>query len=191
MGDSIEAIIAIVLFALFALTRDNKKKKKNAADKPQPPQSKPVQPKAPPKPVNESFENAFAALTELLETEESLPDPDKPSPVKTRQQTSIEAETAMKQRAAVIRERVAASMSGKSAQDEHGCIGGSMPNHNAEGETRAEHAVHEKNRAERLKAEAPAAAVENPYKPDLSDLRKAVVMAEILDKPVSLRKRRI
>lgn len=196
MGESVETIIALVFLAIFALVRDNKKKKKYAAAKSKEPQPKPAAPKAPPKPVNESFEKAMAALSDLLETEKALPDPDKPAPVKpapvkVRQQTSIEAETAMKKRDNLIRQRVHASVSGESVQDEHGCIGGSMPDHEAEGESRDEHAAHEKKRAERLKAESQTASRENPGKPSVSDLRKAVVMAEILDKPVSLRRRRI
>ena len=78
--------------------------------------------------------------------------------------------------------------SGESVTDENGCLGGSLGAHAEEGETHAEHAVHERSRTERLQAEG-AVRAEQLRKPGLAELRRAVVMAEILDKPVSMRRR--
>ena len=74
---------------------------------------------------------------------------------------------------------------GESAHDADGCIGGSLGVHEEEGESRTEHAQH-LARADRENESA---------KPLLrratrSDLRRAVVMKEILDSPVSMRHRR-
>ena len=78
--------------------------------------------------------------------------------------------------------------SGESMMDENGCIGGSLGAHAEEGETHAEHAAHERTRTEHLQAEG-AVSAGQLRKPGLADLRRAVVMAEILDKPVSMRHR--
>ena len=193
MEDLFEILVVAVIFIVTAIAKSNKNKKK-AADKPAQapaPVTEPAKPnRAIPKAPN--LESAFAALTELLE-DDDLPDPDRPAPapVKVREQTSIEVETAMKQRAKLIQTRIQESLSGESHVDDHGCIGGSMPDHEAEGEALAEHVMHEKNRAERLKAESNAVRAEDLRRPTAADLRKAVVMSEILNKPVSLRKGRI
>lgn len=197
MEDLFEVLVFVVIAIIAGVSKSNKNKKK-AADKPKSAQpTRPAQPVEPARPApkaltKQNLESAFAAFTELLE--DNLPNPDKPAPtppVKAREQTSIEAETASKKRAQLIQTRIQESLSGKSAVDEHGCIGGSMPEHTAEGETLAEHAQHEHNRTERLKAETAAIRAESLRKPELTELRKAVIMAEILDKPVSLRRRRI
>ena len=76
---------------------------------------------------------------------------------------------------------------GASFTDEQGCIGGSMHEHVEEGETHAEHAAHMKRAAAPApEAVQPAASLRGT---SASDLRRAVIMSEILDKPVSLRKR--
>ncbi len=74
---------------------------------------------------------------------------------------------------------------GESARDADGCIGGSLGAHKEEGESRAEHA-HHLARAER----EDKAAKPQSRRPTRSDLRRAVVMKEILDSPVSMRRRR-
>lgn len=74
---------------------------------------------------------------------------------------------------------------GESARDADGCIGGSLGAHEEEGESHAEHA-HHLARAER----EDEAAKPQSRRPTRSDLRRAVVMKEILDSPVSMRRRR-
>lgn len=73
---------------------------------------------------------------------------------------------------------------GESARDADGCIGGSLGAHEEEGESHAEHA-HHLARAER----EDEAAKPQSRRPTRSDLRRAVVMKEILDSPVSMRRR--
>ena len=70
--------------------------------------------------------------------------------------------------------------------DGAGCVGGSLPHDHAEGEAHEEHARHV------AAAEARERAEERPEERrfDAGQLRRAVVMAEVLDRPVSLRPRR-
>ena len=84
-----------------------------------------------------------------------------------------------------------AFVQGVSALDDEGCVGGSMEHIHTEGETHEEHRRHveilrQREREETLAAEAATELAEM----NLQKLRRAVVMAEILDKPVSLRRRR-
>lgn len=208
MEELLELLPTIAIIVFFVAKR-KKKLQKAAADKPaNTPQTavkpanvpqKAVKPAAPAQPAAKksglpaqiSFDEAFDALTELLE--DHLPNPDQPQAVKVREKTAIETETARKPQ--ITKSKTAAKpkakpASGDSLTDDHGCIGGSMPDHSAEGESIAEHTAHELKRAKALQEEA-AIRTESLRKPGLSELRKAVVMAEILDKPVSMRRRRI
>lgn len=80
--------------------------------------------------------------------------------------------------------------SGESAVDAEGCVGGSLGAHREEGERRAEHRLHERRREAALAAECAAsrraAAVRQA---NVDQLRQAVVMSEILDRPKALRRR--
>ena len=69
---------------------------------------------------------------------------------------------------------------GMSRTDADGCIGGSIESHEEEGESLAEHTAH-------LPA-IPAAPQPRSRRVGASDLRRAVVMSEILNRPVSLRR---
>lgn len=80
--------------------------------------------------------------------------------------------------------------SGESFTDKEGCVGGSLNVHTEEGESHSEHAEHMK----RMEANATARSAASEYAAALkhaqrADLRRAVIMSEILDKPVALRKR--
>ena len=80
---------------------------------------------------------------------------------------------------------------GPADHDEEGCVGGSMAHDRHEGESRAEHRRHMAavTRREREEVQAREAA-ESAGSVNVRRLREAVVMAEILDKPVALRGRR-
>ena len=81
-------------------------------------------------------------------------------------------------------------MTGPAMLDEEGCVGGSMAHTHEEGESRAEHKRHQEA-ARRQEAEenlAVQAAMEM-REMNLHRLRRAVVMAEILDRPKALRRR--
>lgn len=79
---------------------------------------------------------------------------------------------------------------GESVQDDQGCVGGSLVHHDEEGETRDEHASHlrEMARDERDREEArqTAAAIRQA---GMAQMRRAVILSEILDKPKALRRR--
>lgn len=195
MEDLFELLIVIAIGALGIISKSNKNKKKKAADKPAKavePIPEPAQPiTAARKDVNRrSIEAAVAAFTDLLESEAELPNPDKPAPKTVREPTAIETE--LKQTAPLKAKRKKKNpASGESPVDAHGCIGGSMPVHSAEGESLAEHAQHELERRQHLQQNAPVIAVESLRRPSQQELRRAIVMSEVLDKPVSLKGRRL
>lgn len=184
MEDLFEILAVVAIFVFTAIAKSNKNKQKKPADKPTPakvikaddaPESsiEPPKPAQPAKVITEAkklitqqnLENAIAAFSELLDLEEESPKPKKKA-------------------------KKAKPIAGESPVDEHGCIGGSMPIHQAEGESKHEHAAHEENRRRKLAEEA-VLRPETFRKPTAAELRKAVVMSEILDKPVALRRRQI
>ena len=79
---------------------------------------------------------------------------------------------------------------GGSLSDEEGCVGGSMAHEHTEGESHEEHRRHveELHRREAEETRATLAAQELAAM-NVQRMRRAVVMAEILDKPVALRRR--
>ena len=88
---------------------------------------------------------------------------------------------------ALVREPLAAGMS---RADAEGCLGGSLSGHSEEGESRAEHAEHlrKADAQERaiLRGEERALHMRTAAR---TELRRAVVWSEILDKPKALRRR--
>lgn len=88
---------------------------------------------------------------------------------------------------ALVREPLAAGMS---RADANGCLGGSLSGHPEEGETRAEHAEHLRkvDAQERaiLRGEERALHMRTAAR---TELRRAVVWSEILDRPKALRRR--
>ena len=79
---------------------------------------------------------------------------------------------------------------GMSRMDAEGCLGGSLSGHSEEGESRAEHAEHLRrvDAQERaiLRGEERALHMRKAAR---TELRRAVVWSEILDKPKALRRR--
>lgn len=88
---------------------------------------------------------------------------------------------------ALVREPLAAGMS---RADANGCLGGSLSDHPEEGESRAEHAEHlrKADAQERaiLRGEERALHMRTAAR---TELRRAVVWSEILDRPKALRRR--
>lgn len=80
---------------------------------------------------------------------------------------------------------------GASLMDDEGCVGGSMAHAHTEGETHAEHRRHVEalHRREAEETRAAQAAVDLAAM-NVQRMRQAVIMAEILDKPVALRTHR-
>lgn len=183
MEDLFDILIVVIVALIGVAAKSSKSKKAKPADKPKSaPKAQPPQPaKAVTQPSGvkiagkESIESAINAITELLENADSAL---APQPAAAHPQQPAKAKKKKK------------NASGESKTDEHGCIGGSIPHTASEGETLQEHAKHEKERQARL-SEENALRAESLRKPTAADLRKAVVMKEILDKPVALRGRRI
>ena len=189
-------LLFVIAAVVIGFSAKNNKGKKKASEKPA--QAQKPEPSAGDRKAasRRNVEAAVKAFAELIDEAESLSDSEEPAAVKAaagkavkKALTAIETEAKMKQRAKIVQARVQASLSGESPTDEHGCIGGSMPEHNAEGESREEHAEHEHERSRRL-AEETALSTEGFRKPTVQDLRRAVIMSEVLDKPVALRGRR-
>lgn len=83
----------------------------------------------------------------------------------------------------------ASPVQGVSAMDEEGCIGGSLPHSHEEGERRAEHAEHLYAAGRQSERALHAQAVSQELKDvNIEQLRRAVIMAEILDRPKALRR---
>lgn len=80
---------------------------------------------------------------------------------------------------------VPSATQGASAVDDEGCLGGSLPHGHEEGESREEHARHIAAMESRDKNEA-ALEIRGF---DARQLRRAVVISEILDRPKALRRR--
>lgn len=190
--------LVVIFIAAVAIASKSKKKKSSTPTKSAQAAEPIAEPAKPARPITDltkdisrqNIENAIAAFAELLETNADLPNPDKPAPKIVREPTAIETELT---KPAASKAKPAGKKpvkSGESPVDAHGCIGGSMPDHTAEGESIAEHAGHEQNRQQKLAEEAALNAA-SLRKPRAADLRRAVIMSEILDKPVSLRGRRI
>ena len=74
---------------------------------------------------------------------------------------------------------------GEGFDDEEGCLGGSMPHGHEEGESREEHSRHIAAMEAREKAEVAV----SPKGIDARQLRRAVVMSEVLGRPKALRRR--
>lgn len=76
-------------------------------------------------------------------------------------------------------------------EDDEGCVGGSMAHTQHEGESRAEHRQHlEKIQHQEQEETLAAQAALELAELNVHRLRRAVVMAEILDRPRALRARR-
>lgn len=76
---------------------------------------------------------------------------------------------------------------GLSATDDEGCVGGSLPHDHSEGESRAEHSAHIAAMRARDAEEAAMAEPRGLAELNPQDLRRAVVISEILGKPRALK----
>ena len=100
----------------------------------------------------------------------------------------LRAKPAAVQMKAPLQEAVS-SAQGMSALDEEGCVGGSLPHSHEEGERRAEHAEHlyaaDRQNERALNAHAASQELKDV---NIEQLRRAVIMAEILDRPKALKR---
>lgn len=178
-----DIILVVVVVIIGSIARSNKNKQKKGTQTARP--AEPLTSISDRRMINRrNIENAVQAFSELAESMDKAAIEEHPA-AQNLEQTSIEAETLADSNAV----QEASPMFGQSFTDEHGCIGGSMPEHTAEGETVQEHAEHERRRVERLQAESDSVAANRPRKPSPTELRKAIVMSEILARPVGLRRK--
>lgn len=180
MEDLFDILLVVIIAIIGGVAKSKQNKKKKSSDRPMPTQM--VEPiTEPARPITDerkmasrrNIENAVKAFSELLDAEG------------TPKQPAVEPAEAAPKPAKAKRKKK--PRSGESPVDDHGCIGGSMPVHQAEGESLAEHAQHERRSQEQQ--DAYALRVETLRRPSARELRKAIVMSEVLDKPVSLRRR--
>ena len=170
-------VLLIIIGVISSISKSNKKKKKAAeaqrkAEKPSSAQSKPDAAKIP---------YTREEWAEFLK-EEGVPE----AVVQPKPAAAKAAAPAPKKRRAKAVQSVAdapnAASTGPIAPD---------PRQGVEGETEAEHAAHRLRAArEEARIQIERAAEQVQTEVNLQTLRSAVVMKEILDKPVSLRPRR-
>lgn len=200
--DSILGLIVIVfVFVVGIIDKNSKQKKKNASTKPErpmPTKSAELKRQASAA-VKAGSAKALKALTEEARAvrAESTPAqptvrvnvPQKNAPAEKPPEKLSLIEAFMKGNSLEGQSHDSMSM-GESVTDENGCIGGSIGEHTEEGESLAEHAEHIAVRDAALAAEhsiaQDAAALRRANR---QELRRAIVLAEILDKPVALRRR--
>lgn len=170
-----EIILVILMIVLALVSSGSKARKQRAANGQTPPQAAKAASPAKARQAAEA-EEALAKAKERARRkieaakQQSKRQPDVPAPPKP----------------APAQPTVSVSREGMSAFDDEGCLGGSMPHGHAEGESRAEHGRH----VAAMEARDREEAVLERKGLDARAMRRAVVMAEVLDRPVSLRARR-
>lgn len=168
----------IVLIVILGLTEKfSKAAKRNRNAPADEPPRRPVQ-RMPSKPMPSKPANPIPAKTDPLR---KIADAD------ATQEIAAVLKAFVQPQPAVPSKPVARMQSGESVTDADGCVGGSLGAHSEEGESRAEHAVHELRRSASVAEET--ATVATARRIDVKQLRQAVVMSEILDKPKALRRR--
>ena len=196
-----DSLLGIIIIIAIALISGSNKKKKRAQKRPPAGQSAPSVPKMSAQEAAQAFLdaekrvpvsklNVQTAMKEIL----NAAAPEKPDLVEPEVDIECDLVPPDSEEKPAPRATPGGSLppraqttlaQGESARDADGCIGGSLGAHEEEGESHAEHA-HHLARAER----EDEAAKPQSRRPTRSDLRRAVVMKEILDSPVSMRRRR-
>ena len=181
-----EAIVFILIIVLSLISAGNKKKKQGAAK----PGGAPARPAGPAAGVT-----ARAAIERTLKEAVTQLGETAMTPAQRQQAAESEAalakarEKAARRRAAKVQGQPVAAAplpaQGSSAADDEGCLGGSLPHGHEEGESREEHSSHIAAMEAREKAEAAV----SPKGIDARQLRRAVVMSEVLGRPKALRRR--
>lgn len=180
MEELFEAVVAVVVVVACVLAKEKKGKPQNS--KPKATHAKPMQA------VREAAENALKAVVDELpeETKQAMVEfglrEEAHEPIQAAEEAVCEGEAT---------EGLPEAL-GENADfvDEHGCIGGSLGEHEAEGESKDEHEEHLLRAKERIQTErASAAAAKNAREAARARLRSSIVWSEILDRPVSMRSR--
>ena len=175
-----EALLVILIIAFVALSGRNKNKKPrsgaqsplNAARARQPVMERRAAKAKPERAFMDRLAEATRAKLEALEEAAQKEAAVQKAPAPEGRLTPIEAEQ------------------GISVVDGEGCVGGSMAHDHDEGERRQEHARHLEAARRREAVEVlQEAEAELQRRSRAAELRRAVVMAEVLDRPVALRPR--
>lgn len=195
MEELLEGLFSVIIVIAFAVASQAKKRKKGGA------RSDSVQPRrtadaSGARNVAEEIRRAFSEADEPSQIRAALKD----VPVMQKVKSVVDAldikldvgDSGKRfDRAVSLPElRPKPLAEGESRIDAEGCIGGTLDDHREEGETRAEHAAHLDRRDAQLREqEAAQSRAEALRRAHTAELRRAVVMKEVLDKPVSLRTR--
>ena len=179
-----EGLISVIIVIVMALLSSGMKNKKNARKGViQDPVAKNAPIHTAPKPAAKAAASLSKAerearLTQLREKRAER--------MKAAKVTAAPQAVAMQAQAAQTVEPVP---QGTSLTDDEGCVGGSLPHDHEEGEGHEEHARHMADYARRELDERTREEHAGHAGLNLSDVRRAVVMAEILGKPKALQRR--
>ena len=183
-------VLVYILIIVFILVSSSNSKKKKAQSAGKTPQQAVRSREA----LNHKLANArsgedFLKALGVMATE-SASDAVKAAKPAAKAQAVPKEAGAVKQPARTAAVPVAAKPQGTGHADDEGCVGGSMAHTHEEGESRAEHDRHMKAALRREADESLAAqAALELSEMNIHRLRRAVVVAEILDRPKALRRR--
>lgn len=187
MEDFAGIIVFFVIIGLIEKFSKGAKKNRNAQSEPA--QKKPVQ-RVPAAVKNAAAQPAKTAAKPVgaaarPASSEGIGTPEIQRAIQAARQAKAQAAKAIKAKEKTSIEK---AVEARAAVDPEGCIGGSIAHTQHEGESKAEHDEH------MLRTALPAAQAVQPavsvQQLRTADLRKAVIMSEILDKPVSMRGRK-
>ena len=197
MEEILEVIVAILVIIAAAGSKSKKKKKaaakavkfpEPAADavphaEPAAPAAVPAQPAKPLTPVRIPSVDPRAIVEAMID---DLPEPARKALLEVEKSEKT-ARKKTKSAPKSSKKTLAQPVSGQSRVDAHGCIGGSLTDHEPEGESEEEHSEHMMKVVRLENAASRSSLGINARKTARAEMRRAVVWAEILDKPVSLR----
>lgn len=182
--DSIIGIIVIIVIVVLSMKGDKKKKPAQKT-------TQSIQRASGSVPKMSAKEAARVFMGDSLSDEEDDDEPDLVEPEVdiesdlVEPKVDIDVDLVDPRSESPIQSASLSPAQGESAQDANGCIGGSLGAHEEEGESHAEHARHLARADRDEESQAPATR-----RISRSDLRRAVITKEILDRPVSMRNRR-
>ena len=177
-----EGFLSVIVVIIAALLSSKLNKKKNARQNAfQDPVAKnaPIHTASKPAVKASASQNAAEREARLAALREK-----RAERLKAARATAAPQAVAMQPKAAQAHEPVPQGMS---LSDDEGCVGGSLPHDHSEGESHEDHARHMAAYAQRELDERTHEARAGLA---LSDVRRAVVMAEILGKPRALQRRK-
>ena len=181
-------LVYILIIVFILVSSSNSKKKKAQSAGKTPPQAVRSREALNSKLANAKSGEDFLKALGVMATE-SAGDAVKAAKPAAKAQAVPKEAGAVKQPVRTATAPVAAAAQGSGHADDEGCVGGSMAHTHEEGESRAEHDRHMKAALRREADESLAAqAALELSEMNIHRLRRAVVVAEILDRPKALRR---